>query len=192
MGIKRFLPPTQLSSSRGFTLLELLLAVVLLSIALAMAVPSMTTMAERRQTIGAVERIYGELQLARSMAVSMSQPIFMNISPGNDWAIGVSNDAACDPADNDPACSVPDVNGNNAITYRFTSLDNDDVAVGADGNQVTFFSQRGTATPINISVSSQGDIGYIVNIAVRPLGQISICSPTADPARYLSSYRECG
>ncbi len=57
--------------SRGFTLFELMLAVAILSLSLVMAVPSMTTMTERRKMTSAVERIYGELQLARSTAVAM-------------------------------------------------------------------------------------------------------------------------
>lgn len=179
-------------SMQGFTVFELLMAVAVLSLALALAVPAMTTMSERRQTMAAVERIYSELQLARSVAVAQSQPIFMNISTGNNWALGVSNNAACDPVDNDPACSVPDVNGNNAVTHLFTALDNDNVSVNATGNQITFFSQRGTATPVNIVVSSLGEAGYIVNILVRPLGQISICSPDTDPSKYIGNYRACG
>ena len=182
-------PPTAM---QGFTLLELLMAVVFLSLALVMAVPAMTTMAERRQTMAAVERIYSELQQARSTAVARSQPIFMNINSGNDWALGVSNNAACDPTDNNPACSIPDMANNNAVTHLYTAQDNDNVTVNANQAQVTFFSQRGTATPVNIVVSSQGDAGYVVNIVVRPLGQISICSPDADASSYLSSYRACG
>jgi prepilin-type N-terminal cleavage/methylation domain-containing protein len=177
---------------QGFSLLELLLAVVVLAVAVIMAVPAMTTMAERRQTMAAVERIYSELQLARSLAVARSQPIFMNISPGNSWALGLSNNALCDPSDNDPACSIPDLANNNPITHLYSVQDNGNVSINATGNQITFFSQRGTATPANIVVSSNGDAGYIVNIVVRPLGQIAICSPDADPAKHLANYRACG
>jgi Tfp pilus assembly protein FimT len=166
--------------------------VALLGLVVVLTVPAMTSMSERRQTTAAVERIYSELQLARSTAVAMSQPIFMNINSGDDWAVGVSNDVACDPVDNDPPCAIPDTAGNNAISHLFSALDNDDVRIDATGNQITFSSQRGTATPTSIVVSSRGDIGYIVNIVVLPLGQISVCSPTTEPSRYLSSYRACG
>lgn len=179
------------TSSRGFTLFELLLAVAILSLAVVLAVPAMDTMAERRQTIAAVERIYSELQLARSTAVAMSQPIFMNISSGDNWALGVSNDASCDPTDNNPACAIPDVENNNPVTRLYSVSDNDNVRVSSGGNQITFFSQRGTATPTNIVVTSLGDIGYVVNIVVRPLGQVSVCSPSDDPRRRLTSYRAC-
>ena len=151
----------------------------------------MATMAERRQTIAAVERIYSELQLARTTAVAMSQPVFMNISSGDNWALGVSNDENCDPIDNNPACSIPDVQNNNPVTRLYTVADNDNVRVNSGGNQITFFSQRGTATPTSIVVTSLGDIGYVVNIIVRPLGQISICSPAADPRKRLTSYTAC-
>ena len=171
--------PLGRTSSRGFTLIELLLAVALLSVVMVLAVPAMTTMVERRQTIAAVERIYSELQLARSTAVAMSQPVFMNISSGDNWALGVSNDANCDPIDNNP------------ITRLYSVSDNENVRVNSGGNQITFFSQRGTATPTNIVVTSLGDVGYVVNIVVRPLGQISVCSPGDDPRRRLTSYRAC-
>ena len=164
MKLESGLASSMRTSSRGFTLIELLLAIVLLSIVAAMAVPAMTTMAERRQTIAAVERIYSELQLARSTAVAMSQPVFMNISSGANWALGVSNDANCDPTDNNPACSIPDVENNNPITRLYSVSDNENVRVNSPGNQITFFSQRGTATPTNIVVTSLGDIGYVVNI----------------------------
>ena len=191
MRLESGLASSRRTSSRGFTLIELLLAVVLLSIVMVLAVPAMATMSERRQTIAAVERIYSELQLARSTAVAMSQPVFMNINSGDNWALGVSNDANCDPIDNNPACSVPDVENNNPVTRLYSASDNDNVRVSSAGNQITFFSQRGTATPTNIVITSLGDIGYIVNIVVRPLGQISVCSPADDPRRRLSSYRAC-
>jgi type IV fimbrial biogenesis protein FimT len=179
-------------SSRGFTALELMIAVAVLALLASMSVPAMTTAIERRQTVAVVERIYGELQLARSAAVARSEPVFMNISAGNDWAVGVSNNAACDPADNEPACELPDVNGNNAITHRYSVADNDNVSLGASANQISFFPQRGTATATNLTITSNGRRGYIVTIIVRPLGQVSICSPGDNPATRLNTYRECG
>lgn len=179
------------TSSKGFTLLELLATIAILGIVLAMGIPSLATMLEKRRTVAAVERIYSELQLARSTAVARSETVFMNIVPGVDWAVGVSNDALCDPSDNNPVCSLPDVNNNNPVTHLFTSVDNDNVSLASTANQITFLSQRGTASPTTIVVTSQGDMGFVVNIIVRPLGQISICSPTADPGTYVSSYRAC-
>jgi Tfp pilus assembly protein FimT len=170
----------------------MLMTVAILALVASMGVPAMTSMVERRQTVAAVERIYSEIQLARSTAVARSEPIFMNLSVGENWAVGVSNNSLCDPLDNDPACELPDVDDNNAVTHRFTVADTGNVSLAASANQISFFPQRGTATPTNIVITSQGSRGYVVNVIVRPLGQISVCSPNDDPATRLNTYRECG
>ena len=50
----------------GFTLLELMISLVVLSILLTIGVPTMLTAAEKRETISAAEEIYSQLQFARS------------------------------------------------------------------------------------------------------------------------------
>jgi len=176
---------------KGFTLLELMITVAVLAIVITIAVPSMRSAAEKRRTTGAAEEIYSQLQLARSEAIARSQPVFMNISAGADWAIGVSNDAACDPSDNIPACILPDTTNNNPITHRFTSDDHRDVSIATTANQITFQSQRGTANGANIDITSTGDTGYVMSVVVGPLGQVSMCSSNADISKHVSGYRPC-
>lgn len=177
--------------SKGFTLLELLVAMAVLAVIATVGIPSMTAAVERRQTVDAVERIFSEIRLARSASVARSENVFMNISPGANWAIGVSNDATCDPTDNNPACTLPDLTNANPITHLYTVANNDNVSLTTTNNQISFAPQRGTATGTTVTVTSTGDIGYIVNVIVRPLGQIAICSPDTNPSRYLSTYRVC-
>lgn len=179
------------TGQRGFSLLELLITITVLAIVTGIAVPSMQNAAEKRRTIAAAEEIYSQLQLARSEAISRSEPIYMNIAGGASWAIGISNDATCDPSDNDPACVLPDVTNNNPITHRFTVSDHSDVSIATTTNQITFQSQRGTATSATIDVTSTGDTGYVMSVVVGPLGQISICSADADPAKHVSGYNPC-
>jgi prepilin-type N-terminal cleavage/methylation domain-containing protein len=180
-----------MKKQRAFTLLELLITVAVLAIILSVAVPSMRSAAEKRRITGAAEEIYSQLQLARSEAIARSEPVFMNIEAGADWAIGISNDAACDPSDNDPACTLSDAANNNAITHRFTFNDHRDVAIATTANQVTFRSQRGTATGATIDIISTGDMGYAMSVVVGPLGQVSMCSSNADVSKYVSGYRPC-
>ena len=180
-----------MKKSKGFTLLELMFTIAVFAILVTLAVPSMKSAVEKRRTVAAAEEIYSQIQLARSEAIARSQPVFLNIAPGADWAIGVSNNAACDPSDNVPACTLPDVANNNPITHRFTANDFENVSLAATANQITFLSQRGTATAAIIGIASTGDIGYLMAVVVRPLGQVSMCSPNTDPSKYVTGYRVC-
>ena len=169
----------------GFTLIELMIAVFVLSIMLSIGVPMMFSAAEKRETISAAEEIYSQLQFARSESVSRSAQIFANIVEGGTWAIGISDDPNCDPSD------LPDLNGANAITNLFSSADYRDITVTSTANQITFSPQRATATAAAIDITSTRDIGFGIRVVVSVLGQISMCSPNTNPATYVPEYRAC-
>lgn len=180
-----------MKDQKGFSLLELMITMAVLAIAAAFAVPSMTSAIEKRNAISAAEAIYSQIQLARSESVARSQPVFMNVVAGTDWAIGFGSDQGCDPSDNSPACSLPDLNNNNPITHLLTSADSENVSVTTTANQISFTPQRGMVTAATINVSSQGRVGYDISINVGMLGQVSMCSPDADPTKHVTSYRPC-
>lgn len=182
-----------MKNSRGFTVLELMVTIAILSLILSVGVPSFQSGVEKRRTIAAAEEIYGQLQLARSEAVARSQPVFMNIAAGADWAIGVSNNVACDPSDNSPACTLPDAGtiNDNPITHRFSAADHGTVGLTATAASISFLPQRGTANGASITVTSTGDVGYIMAVNVGALGQVSMCSPDTDATKYVLGYRAC-
>jgi prepilin-type N-terminal cleavage/methylation domain-containing protein len=179
------------TSQLGFTLLELMITLAILAVILSIGVPSMQSAMEKRRTVSAAEAIYSQIQLARSESISRSSTLFMNISGGSTWAIGFGTDQNCDPTDNNPACTLPDQDNANAITQLLTSADHNNVSVTTTSNQITFSPQRGTATNATISVNSSGNMGYIVNVVVGILGQVSLCSPNTDPTNYVAGYRAC-
>lgn len=176
---------------RGVTVLELMVTIAVLSILLVVGVPSMLDAAERRRTIAAAEQIYSQLQLARAQSVARSGEVYANFVNGASWAIGVSDNAACDPSDNMPACTLPDVDGANAITQIVSAADYDSVAVSSTAAQITFSPQRATATAATIVITSNGNVGYTISIEVGVLGQIGMCSSDADPAKFVPGYRTC-
>jgi type IV fimbrial biogenesis protein FimT len=177
---------------RGFTVLELMITVAVLTLALTIGVPSMLSAAEKRRTISATEQIYSQLQLARSASVARSEQVFANIVEGVDWAIGVSNDPTGDPSDNMPPCTLGDVvDGSNEITELVSVDDFDSVAIASSVAQITFSPQRATASAATIDVTSNGSMGYVMRVEVGILGQISMCSPDTDPATYVAGYRAC-
>ena len=183
---------TEQKKSQGFTLIELLITLAVLAIVVTVGIPSMREAFEKRRTVAAVERLFSELQTAKFESIARSQPVFVNIVPGADWAIGISNNALCDPSDNNPACTLPDMDGNNPITRIISANDFGTVTLGSTGNQITFLPQRGTATANTFSVTSTGNLGFAANIVVMPLGQMRICSQDDNPQSYLTAYRDCG
>ena len=175
----------------GFSLLDLMVTVAVLAIIAAVGVPSMLEAVEKRKTTAAAEEIYSQIQLAKSESIARSQQVFMNIVGGTDWAIGFGSDQDCDPTDNSPVCTLPDLDNNNPITHRLTSADRPNINVTASTNQLTFTPQRGMVTGTTINITSQGSVGYAIRITVGMLGQVSLCSPDTDPAKYVMSYRPC-
>ena len=180
-----------MTTQSGFSLLDLMVTVGVLAIIAAIGVPSMLEAVEKRNTTAAAEEIYSQIQLAKSESIARSQQVFMNIVDGANWAIGFGSDQTCDPTDNSPVCTLPDLDNNNPITHRLTSVDRPNVNVTATTNQLTFTPQRGMVTGTTIDVTSQGSVGYGIRITVGMLGQVSLCSPNADPTKYIASYRPC-
>ena len=99
---------------------------------------------------------------------------------------------ACDPSDNNPACTLPDLDTNNPITHLITAADHPDFTLTSTSNQITFESQRGTTSGATLNVESRDDEAFEVTINVGLLGQVGICSVDTDPnTEYVSGYRAC-
>ena len=147
-----------MTSQTGFSLLDLMVTIGVLAIIAAIGVPSMQEAVEKRNTKAAAEEIYSQIQLAKSESIARSEQVFMNIVDGANWAIGFGSDQTCDPTDNAPVCTLPDLDNNNPITHRLTFADRPNVNVTATTNQLTFTPQRGMSTSSRPSapISSRG------------------------------------
>lgn len=70
------------NNSDGFTLMELILVMVLISVTLAMAAPSLRGFAASRQTADLAARLVAMTQWARSQAVAQGQVCRLSVEPG--------------------------------------------------------------------------------------------------------------
>ena len=84
-----------MKKNSGFTLLELIITVALVSIVMAIAIPSMTTFNQNDRLVTNINTMIGHLAYARSEAVKRSQQVSMCVSNdaatctgGNDWEDG--------------------------------------------------------------------------------------------------------
>lgn len=74
--------PSVLRGRRGFSLAELLIVLVILSIAAAMAVPRVQGMIRASSLTGALNQVAADLQLARVRAIRSGRPVALVVAEG--------------------------------------------------------------------------------------------------------------
>ena len=115
----------------GFTLIELLVTIAIAVIMITVVIPAFSNIVERRVLIRAAEAVYHQSVLARSEAIRLRTPVFINFysaSSGAIWSVGLNETTGCSPQVTDPAdassCTL-DENGTNALrAVRSTEYSN--------------------------------------------------------------------
>jgi type IV fimbrial biogenesis protein FimT len=197
------------SKAKGFTILELLVAMAILGILLTVAVPSMGSFSANQELIGAAEQIYGHLQQMRTESIARSNTMVAKFAANGTttWTYGLSSNFNCDltqtTATGTNACitvvsdgdsTYQGVNGatdtGDLVLSRFTSSDFDTVKVDVSGfsssSQVVFRAPRGTAAAVG-QVNLTGSNGKKLRLAVNVLGKIRLCTPDGS----VDNYRTC-
>lgn len=78
------------SRQLGVTFVEVMVTVAVIGILASVAVPSYTDYIARERLNGAVEAIYGQVQLAKRQAISNNDTRYLIIDEGSNWCAGVS------------------------------------------------------------------------------------------------------
>ena len=203
----------RLRRQRGFSLIELMVALVVLGIILAMAAPSLSSYMDHRRVISAAEALYGQLQLARSEAIARSETVYANFSSNDSttWAMGISTRIDCDvtqsvagrgddcvlitsDGDNDMdtgdgATDLGDLlyYGLSSVDYPGVSLGDGDGGTNPDGIQLEFNPVRGTVDDDTIFIRFGNQ--YEARVVLFQTGRIRICSP--DGATKVPGYSSC-
>ena len=94
----------EFSTNKGFTVIELLIAVAVLAIITSLALPSYRAILEKRQVTSGAEQIMAFLSSAQMEAVKRNQFVAVNYQPnGGDWCFGMTagddEDVTCDCSD---------------------------------------------------------------------------------------------
>lgn len=200
-------PPT---SSGGFSLLELLIAVAVLAVILSVAMPSFAELAQTRRLTGLGEQLYAHLQQARSEAITRNTAVYANFAADGttSWEYGISSaNSLCDLSATAPtagnACVLVvddgdgtvdpgdgSVDADDLVLMRFTDAEYGDVTMSTSGfssgnSQVAFDPVRGTASAAQIDLASAS--GRHLRLKVSLLGRITLCSPDGSVQNYAAA-----
>lgn len=195
-----------MKKTRGITLIEILITILIISILASIAGPSFLDSFKKRRLVSATEELYSYLQLARSESLARSTKIYWTASSlgSKSWSFGFSTVAGCEPSVSDNtaanACvlTIDDGDGsynaaNDAVLHRLDASNFDDVSIRRSyttnpADAITFDPARGTVDTGNNGgryYTLTSAAGSDVQINLTLLGRVSICSDD------LADYKGC-
>ncbi len=159
----------------GFTLLELLIAIVVLAVVAATAIPSLAAFLDARRLDGAATQLAADIQLARREAAARNRTVrvsLRNAGAATCWIVhtGAAADCRCG-ADGRAVCDA------GALAIASTTLgDADRLRVEGNVASMLFDPLHGTTTPagtLRVLDSRSRSVQHVVNVA----GRVRSCSP---------------
>lgn len=162
---------------QGFTLLELIITLLILSIVLGWGVPATIDLARTMRLQGAAQDTYALLQYARSDALSSGENRFVVWDELNgEWCAAVAETSLCNCLTQDCAIDgvLRQINGSEYSGVSFAS------AVFSAGDHTRFDAMRGLAEGNAGTVSYQlkgnnNVVNQEVRVVVSQLGRLRYC-----------------
>jgi len=155
-----------LASESGFTLLELLITLTIMSILLLVSIPMLTNQIIQSRLKAAAETFVQSAQMARSEALTQQQNVYLSLTSGANWCYGVNlaSSCSCTPLNN---CGLASVLGG---LYPNVTLSN----TGFTGGSLYFNSSRGLASVASSVTFTEGT--QLITVTIGQLGLFSLCS----------------
>ena len=187
------------SANKGFTVIELLIAIGVIAIVASLALPSYRSIIEKRQVTSGAEQLSAFLSAVQMEAVKRSENITVSYNmTGDNWCMGITTGVtACDCTDTNPAtadCLIDSqvrIINNSNLTYP-------DVVSAIDGDGAFIFdpargliyddSSFAAFDEAELEMVSE-DGTYAMNVQITSTGRVKMCSDSDDKA--VPGYRTC-
>jgi type IV fimbrial biogenesis protein FimT len=166
------------ANQKGFTLIEMMIAVVILSLMLALAMPSYSVWIQNTRIRSAAESFVSGLQLARNEAVRRNSNVRFVVGTGSAWTV------SCTAVT--PGCVSADVTAIQVRSIKEGSS-SDVTVVASDGATITFdsFGRMPSPTPsVGTKVTFNFDNTQLSTADSRDLrvtvdtgGNVRMCDP---------------
>ncbi|WP_157822445.1 GspH/FimT family pseudopilin [Psychromonas sp. Urea-02u-13] len=148
---------------KGFSLIEMLIAIAVVAIILAIGLPSFKAMFDGNKLKGGSDGVYFMLSLAKTESIKRNKDIYLKITPGTNWCIGVNEDnASCDCNATPSTCDITSINsvGYEGLTLSstYTGPKFDRVRGAFDEPDKFFTLQSGSNTSVQIRLNILGSV----------------------------------
>ncbi|WP_348946567.1 GspH/FimT family pseudopilin [Chitinibacter sp. FCG-7] len=159
---------------RGFTFVEMMVAVTILGTVLAVAIPSYIQLIDREKLKSAAELMYSSLQKARSFAKARSENVFITVSTtGSAWCYGMHAGTAACNCNTANACNVEQILSTDPEFNFSTITISSNSLSGQNFDQV-----RGVVNGAGGSVTFKSPKGKEIRVLLSATGEIRHCSPS--------------
>lgn len=186
-----------INANRGYTLLELMIALVIVAIGVGLAVPSYQDVVQRRETTAQAEELVSFVSFAQSEAVKFNETVSVHLAytDANNWCLGANEgSAACDCTETDTTaadyCSLNDV----ATILQSSAYTKSSMSAPSPDRTLAFDPVRGTMAVADLGtnhgVTLESDNGnWSLQVDVGVTGRIQVCNP--DSAKAIPGYKAC-
>lgn len=163
---------------QGFTLIELIIALVIVGILVTVAVPTFNNFIKNYRISANADQLYYYLQYARSEAIKRNANIYISFQTGDTWCYGINVGSACD-------CTTASNCNLGAVSYAATGQQTLSTT-GMSGNSVYFEGSHSAASATSsVTFTQFGESAPLVTIRIGRLGSLSTC------ATGISGYAAC-
>ena len=169
--------------AHGFTLVEMLIAILIASVLLVIAIPSFTSTRDYNRLKGIAKTFANDLRWAQSESAKEGKTIYVRFpaAPSTDQnfsCYGISDTSGC-TCDNNPTntatCTVA------TVEHEVRALDFPQIKITPSLQQYSFTPRRGLASAGNVQFTNAS--GKRLWVVISDFGRIRICTN--------SSYTEC-
>jgi len=186
-----------ITTSRGFTVLELMIVLVIVAIGVAIAVPSYQDVVQRRETTAQAEGLVAFVSFAQGEAIKYNRLISVHLTytDAKNWCIGANEgNAPCDCTEtNIAATDFCSLNGVEKI-MRSSEKTRSGMTSPSTDRTLVFDPVRGTMTAADLGTSHNVIVGsdndnWSLRMDIEATGRVLICSP--DPDKAVPGYKAC-
>ena len=173
----RLLLFSKMMATGGFSLIELMVALVIAIILIMVGVPTFNSLIRDYRLRITSEDLYNTLNYARTEAVKRNAIIYVSFNTGDTWCYGVNTGSACN-------CTV--ANNCNLGTTTYPAAQQLTMTTsGLVSNSIYFEGAHGAANASGSMTFTEYGLTPYVQLTVGRLGRVQSCSNT------LGGYQGC-